>query len=78
MLIACCADIAAGAPETPFYYYDIPSLTGVSFSMPDFLTQAQDRIPTLAGLKFTNPDLMAYQLFLRADGGCWDLPFGVD
>ncbi len=78
VLIACCADIASAAPETPFYYYDIPSMTGVSFSMPDFLEQAPDRIPTLKGLKFTNPDLMAYQFCLRADGGRWDLPFGVD
>lgn len=78
VLIDCCADIAAAAPETPFYFYDIPALTNVSFSMADFLNQAPARIPTLAGIKFTNPDLMAYQVCLRADGGKWDVPFGVD
>jgi N-acetylneuraminate lyase len=77
-LIACCADVAAAAPETPFYYYDIPALTGVSFSMPEFLAQAPAKIPKLAGLKFTNPDLMSYQLCLRAGDGRWDLPFGFD
>jgi N-acetylneuraminate lyase len=77
-LIACCADIASAAPETPFYFYDIPSLTGVSLPMADFLAQAPGRVPTLAGLKFTNPDLMTYQFLLRADGGAWDVPFGVD
>ena len=77
-LIACCADIAGAAPETPFYFYDIPALTGVSFPMADFLARAPERIPTLAGLKFTNPDLMAYQFCLRADDGRWDVPFGVD
>lgn len=77
-LIACCADIASAAPETPFYFYDIPALTGVQFSMPDFLAQAPTRIPTLAGLKFTNTDLAAYQFCLRADGGAWDVPWGVD
>jgi N-acetylneuraminate lyase len=77
-LVTCAADIAAAAPQTPFYFYDIPVLTGVNFSMPDFLAQAQVRIPTLAGIKFTNPDLMAYQLCLRADGGQWDVPFGCD
>lgn len=77
-LIACCADIAGAAPETPFYFYDIPALTGVSFPMPDFLARAPERIPTLAGLKFTNPDLMAYQFCLRAEDGRWDVPFGVD
>ena len=78
ILIACCADVAAAAPEIPFYYYDIPALTGVGFSMPDFLVQAPAKIPTLAGLKFTNPDLMSYQLCLRAGDGKWDLPFGFD
>lgn len=81
VLIQCCARIAAAAPQTPFYFYDIPVLTGVSFSMPDFLEQAAERIPTLAGLKFTNPDLMAYQQCLRLknpQGTPWDLPFGVD
>lgn len=77
-LVACCAEIASAAPETPFYYYDIPALTGVSFPMPEFLARARERIPTLAGLKFTNPDLLAYQLCLRADDGAWDVPFGLD
>jgi N-acetylneuraminate lyase len=77
-LIACAADIAAAAPATPFYFYDIPSMTGVSFPMCDFLAQAAERIPTLAGLKFTNSDLMSLQLCLHADGGAWDVPFGCD
>ena len=77
-LIACCAEIASASPETPFYYYDIPSLTGVAFPMADFLSAARERIPSLVGIKFTNSDLMAYQLCLRADDGLWDVPFGVD
>ncbi len=77
-LIACAVDIADAAPATPFYFYDIPSMTGVSFPMVDFLAQARERIPTLAGLKFTNPDLMSFQLCLHADGGAWDVPFGCD
>lgn len=77
-LIACCADVAAAAPETPFYFYDIPMLTGVSLPMPAFLQQAPSRIPTLAGLKFTNPDLMSYLQCLQTNGGHWDLPWGID
>ena len=77
-LIACCADIASAAPETPFYFYDIPSMTGVNFPMTEFIAQAPAKVPTLAGLKFTNPDLMTYQSLLRADDGAWDVPFGVD
>jgi len=75
-LVACCADIAAAAPGTPFYYYDIPSMTGVSLPMPEFLEKAATRIPNLAGLKFTNPDLLAYLQCLRS--GDWDIPWGVD
>lgn len=78
VLIECCRTIASAAPETPFFFYDIPSMTGVNFSMPDFLEEAPARIPTLAGLKFTNPDLMAYQRCLRAGGGSFDIPWGTD
>jgi N-acetylneuraminate lyase len=77
-LIAWCAEIAAAAPETPFYFYDIPAFTHVSLPMPDFLERAPSRIPTLAGLKFSNPDLMAYQLCLAAGGGRFDVAYGCD
>lgn len=77
-LVACCADIAGAAPAVPFYFYDIPVLTGVLFPMAEFLAVAADRIPTLAGIKFTNPDLMAFQNCLHAQGGRFDIPWGVD
>lgn len=81
-LIACCREIAGAAPALPFYFYDIPAMTGVRFPMAEFLAAAPVRVPTLAGLKFTNPDLMAYQHCLRAagggGGGRFDIPWGVD
>ena len=79
VLIAWCAELAAAAPDTPFYFYDIPHLTGVALPMPDFLEQAPARIPTLAGLKFTNLDLMTFQRLLRAGGaGRFDILYGFD
>jgi N-acetylneuraminate lyase len=78
LLIACCADIAGAAAELPFYFYDIPVLTGVQCSMPDFLAQAGERIPSLAGIKFTNLDLMSYQRCLHVKDGGFDIPWGVD
>jgi N-acetylneuraminate lyase len=78
LLVDCCASIAEAAPQTPFYFYDIPSLTGVQFSSLAFLEQASLRIPTLVGIKFTNPDLSQYQMVLNAHEGRWDLPWGID
>lgn len=77
-LVDTCAFIAGGAPELPFYYYDIPALTGVNISTPEFLDAAAPRIPNLAGIKFTSPDLMAFQLCQRAQGGRFDVPYGCD
>ena len=77
-LIDCCTSIASSAAETPFYFYDIPVLTGVQFSMPDFLERAKPKVPSLTGIKFTNPDLMAYQKCLHAKEAGFDIPWGVD
>jgi N-acetylneuraminate lyase len=77
-LIACCGEIAEAAPTLPFYFYDIPTMTGVQFPMPEFLPMAADRVPTLAGIKFTNADLTAYQLCLRCRDGAFDIPWGID
>lgn len=77
-LVACCADVAAAAPGLPFYFYDIPAMTGVQFPMPVFLARAETRIPTLRGLKFTNTDLMAYQQCLNQRDGRFDVLWGID
>jgi N-acetylneuraminate lyase len=77
-LVEWCAQLAAAAPRTPFYFYDIPTMTGVALPMPDFLEAAADRIPTLAGLKFTNPDLMTLQRLLHLQGGRFDVVWGFD
>jgi N-acetylneuraminate lyase len=78
VLIEWCGQVAAMAPETPFYFYDVADTTGVNFPMPAFLRAASDRIPTINGIKFTNPDLMAYQLCLQFDDGAFDIPWGID
>jgi len=48
------AQVAGQAPSLPFYYYHIPSMTGVEFAMID-LVKAIDRIgvPNFAGVKYT-------------------------
>lgn len=75
VLIDSCAAIASAAPDTPFYYYDIPALTGINLSPEEFLNEAPARIPNLAGIKYTNADLMTYQYCLRSG---FDVPYGLD
>lgn len=77
-LVAFCGEIAAAAPDLPFYYYHIPALTGVCHPMVDFLEAAGGKIPNLAGVKFTYEDLMDYQLCRRLDGGRFDMLYGRD
>lgn len=77
-LVAWCAAIAAAAPNLPFYYYDIPALTGVSLPIDRFLIAASPRIPNLIGVKFTNSDLVTYRRSLDVAGGRFDLPWGTD
>ncbi len=77
-LVEFCRQVAAAAPATPFYYYHIPSMTGVDFPMPEFLLAASARIPTLAGMKFTHTNLTEYADCLRIGDGQYDLLFGRD
>lgn len=77
-LVACSAAVARSAPELPFFYYDIPALTGVALSMPEFLERALEAIPTLAGLKYSNPDLAQLQRCLGVASGQLDLAWGID
>lgn len=77
-LVECSRSIAAAALGVPFYFYDIPSMTGVRFSMPGYLELASTRIPTLTGLKYSNPDLMAYQRCCQVENGRFDIPWGID
>ena len=77
-LVNCCAQVAKAAPQMPFYYYDIPPMTGLKFSMPQFMELAATQIPNFAGLKFSNPDLMEFQLCQRACNGALDVFWGID
>jgi len=63
-LTACCARFAGGAPDTPFYYYDIPALTGVHVPLLEFLERARREIPNLVGVKYTSSDLITMQELL--------------
>ena len=78
LLIDTMADIAGAAPELPFYYYNIPPMTGVDVPMVDFLQRAPERIPTLHGIKFSHQAIHDMQDAIRFDGGKYNILFGVD
>ena len=77
-LLDYCAPVAAACEALPFYFYDIPSMTGVNLSMLEFLQKGAERIPNLAGLKFTSSNLMALQECLGFAGERFTILFGSD
>ncbi len=72
------AYVAAGAPALPFYFYHLPSMTGVCPSIIEYLQAARDRIPNFAGIKYTHNDLMEFQQCLALAGPDLDVLFGRD
>jgi N-acetylneuraminate lyase len=77
-LVDCMAEIAAGAPELPFYYYHVPVITNVPLSMTEFLQRGGESIPTLAGIKYTAPTIHEFHACLELDGGRFEMMFGYD
>ncbi len=75
-LVEYLAPIAA-AGQRPFYYYDIPAMTGVTIPPLELLKRAPE-IPHLAGIKFTNPDLAQYCECLQFAADRFDILFGCD
>jgi len=77
-LVQYCKELAACAPNLPFYYYHLPALSGVNIKMLDFLKSASKEIPNLAGIKFTNHDLIDYMHCKNYADGQYELLFGFD
>lgn len=77
-LVEICKIVAASAPELPFYYYHIPSMTGGRFSMLRFLQLAIKEIPTMAGIKYTHYDLLDFQACKNLAGNKYSLLWGTD
>lgn len=77
-LVETMASVATAAPTTPFFYYHIPSMTGVDLPMRDFLAAAAAHIPSLAGIKYTHDDLDDFEACLRHAAGRFEMLFGRD
>ncbi|SCD21038.1 N-acetylneuraminate lyase [Proteiniphilum saccharofermentans] len=70
--------VAAAAPELPFYYYNMPSMTGVSLSVAQFLQEGKQEIPNLAGVKYTHNNLMEMGDCIHLDDGAFEVLHGYD
>ena len=77
-LLEFCAPVARAASKLPFYYYEIPSMTGVHVPMTEFLEKGGRVMPNLAGIKFSSTDLAVLQECRAFAGGRYDLLFGCD
>nr|WP_261360772.1 dihydrodipicolinate synthase family protein [Aeoliella straminimaris] len=77
-LVDTMTDIAAAAPDVPFYYYHIPSLTGSTISMTAFMEMAGGKIPNLAGLKYTAPMIHEFHALQSCCDGRFDVVWGTD
>ena len=77
-LVKYCEEIAAGAPNLPFYYYHIPAFNGAFLSMLDFLQAVDGRIPNFAGIKYTFESLYEYNRCRRYKDGKFDMLHGQD
>lgn len=71
------AAIANAANGTPTYYYHLPGLTQVDFSMMDFIEKSA-QILNFAGCKYSKPDLLEYARMVSEFGADFDLPWGCD
>lgn len=78
VLVEYCREVAMVSLKTPFYYYHMPSINGIKFSMREFLEKGADQIPNLAGIKYTYEDLMDFHLCQSFEGGRFDMLFGRD
>ena len=78
VLSDCMKELAGAAPELPFYYYHIPSLTGSSLNIAEFMQRAGRQIENLVGLKYTDTKLFEFQECLRLHDGRFDVVWGCD
>ncbi|WP_295731664.1 dihydrodipicolinate synthase family protein [uncultured Muribaculum sp.] len=72
------APIAASAPEFPFYYYNMPSMTGVNLPVDKILAEGRKVMPNLAGTKFTHNNLMEMGVCINLQDGEFEVLHGYD
>lgn len=72
-------EVASAAPKLPFYYYHIPTMTGVNLEAHTILEGIEKQIPSFRGVKFSGTDLRDLGqcvCYCRPRG--WLVLYGVD
>jgi N-acetylneuraminate lyase len=77
-LVKYCEEIAAGAPDLPFYYYHIPAFNGAFLPMVELLKAVDGRIPNFAGIKYTFESIYEYNQCRLYANGKFDMLHGQD
>nr|XP_025042364.1 N-acetylneuraminate lyase isoform X1 [Pelodiscus sinensis] len=77
-LVAFLQEVASEAPDTPFYYYHIPPLTGVKIRVEELLDGITEQIPTFQGVKFSDTDLLDFAQCVNKYQEKFVLLYGVD
>lgn len=77
-LADCMTEIASAAPELPFYYYHIPTLTGINIDTVEFMKLAEMQIPNFKGVKYTASTTWEYMSCLNYRNGKYDVLYGFD
>ncbi len=77
-LVSFMAEVAACAPNLPFYYYHIPGITDVNIDVVELLRTGHNRIPTLAGIKYSKTTVYEMQACVEMDNGRFNVLFGSD
>lgn len=77
-LISYCLEIASSAPNTPFYYYHMPSINGIGFPMIEFIKLASKKIPTFNGIKYSHEDMMDFCQCVEFHEHNYNIFFGRD
>ena len=70
--------ITEPAREVPFYFYDIPSMTGANINTKEFVQQVTKRVPGFAGVKYTNTDREQLRVILALENHSPDMLWGCD
>jgi N-acetylneuraminate lyase len=78
VLVSFMAEVAACAPNLPFYYYHIPGITDVNIDVVELLRVGSERISSMAGIKYSKTTVYELQACVDLDNGRFNVLFGSD